>query len=361
MFGAFILLCGTTHVLEIYSIWHGAYRLTGVVKAITAVASVMTAVMLVPLVPRVVTLVGPGELRAANDALRDEIATRKQAERDLRDLNAALEDRVARRTAALASANAALRTVNASLEARVATRTAEIADANTALEARNRDLQDVANVASHDLQEPLRKILAFGDVLRADESDRLSDDGRHTLGRMQEAATRMSRLIRDLRAFSRVTTEAPAAAAVDLGAVVDGVLSDLEVRIGETGGRVDVGPLPTLEADATLMRQLFQNLIGNALKYHRAGVAPVVTVRAEAAPEGVRIVVADNGIGFDAAHAERIFAPFTRLHGRGAYEGTGIGLAIVRRIAERYGGAAVAEGTPGEGATFTVTLPLRPL
>jgi signal transduction histidine kinase len=158
---------------------------------------------------------------------------------------------------------------------------------------------------------------------------------------------------------------------VDLTEVAKEVVSDLEARIEEVGGRVEVGQLPTIEADRLQMRQLLQNLIGNGLKFHKSGEAPVVEVRAEifeerrggggGAPVGTklcRITIEDNGIGFDEEHLERIFMPFQRLHGRNVYEGTGMGLAICRKVVERHGGNITAEGAPGRGATFTVTLPL---
>jgi len=152
---------------------------------------------------------------------------------------------------------------------------------------------------------------------------------------------------------------------VDLEQVAAGVLSDLEAAVARTHGRVTVGPLPTLEADPTQMRQLLQNLIGNGLKFHRKGVPPLVHVEAtaEPVPEGgremIRLVVSDNGIGFDEKYLDRIFTVFQRLHGRAEYEGTGIGLAVCRRIVERHGGTITARSTPGEGSTFIITLPVQ--
>jgi PAS domain S-box-containing protein len=234
----------------------------------------------------------------------------------------------------------------------------------------NQDLEKFAYVASHDLQEPLRKIQAFGDRLVRKYRDMLTDDGREYVDRMQAAATRMRTLIDDLLSFSRVTTTGQPFSAVDLSMIAAEVVSDLETRITQTGGRIDLGPLPMIDADPVQMRQLFQNLIGNALKFHRPDVAPVVTVRstpwvglAESAippaPVGVgyRITVADNGIGFAPEYADRVFEVFQRLHGRGDYEGTGIGLAICRKIAQRHGGEILAHGRPGEGAEFVIDLP----
>lgn len=221
----------------------------------------------------------------------------------------------------------------------------------------NRDLQDFAYVASHDLQEPLRKIMAFGDRLTKKFDDELDPQAKDYLHRMQNAAGRMQVLIDDLLTFSRVSTRAGEAEPTDLVEVVRGVLGDLEIAIGECGARVEIGQLPTVPADPSQMRQLFQNLIGNALKFRRPDTAPVVRVTSSRVGPSWRIVVADNGIGFDEQHAEKIFTVFQRLHGRSEYEGSGIGLSVVRRIVERHDGAISASSTPGEGAVFAITLP----
>jgi light-regulated signal transduction histidine kinase (bacteriophytochrome) len=215
-------------------------------------------------------------------------------------------------------------------------------------------------VASHDLQEPLRKIQTFGERLKVTASATLSPESRDYLERMQGAATRMRRLIDDLLAFSRVGSKTQPFAPVNLAEVARGVVDDLEVSIQQTGATVTLGPLPTLEADPMQMRQLLQNLISNALKFRREGVPPVIAVRV--AQPGVwpcELLVEDNGIGFEEKYLDRIFTVFQRLHGRGKYEGTGIGLAICRKIAERHGGTITARSAPGKGATFIVTLPPR--
>jgi PAS domain S-box-containing protein len=227
------------------------------------------------------------------------------------------------------------------------------------LQQSNRELEDFAYVASHDLQEPLRKIQAFGDRLRARYGEALTAEGRDYLERMQSAARRMQTLINDLLAFSRVTTKAQPFELVDLEQVAREVVHDLEVRIHQAGGEVAVGELPEIDADPLQMRQLVQNLVGNALKFHRPGVAPRVDVRGSAHDGTAEIVVADNGIGFEERYADRIFTMFERLHGRGVYEGTGIGLAICRKIAQRHGGDIAARSKPGEGSTFIVTLPVQ--
>ncbi|MBD0321399.1 MAG: PAS domain S-box protein, partial [Gemmatimonadetes bacterium] len=228
------------------------------------------------------------------------------------------------------------------------------------LERSNRELQDFAYIASHDLQEPLRKIQAFGDRLRVRHAEALGETGADFLARMQSAAHRMQTLIQDLLAYSRVTSKAQPSVPVRLGAVAREVTDDLQARVEETGGRVEIGELPAIEADPLQMRQLFQNLIGNALKFSRPGVPPRVRVTASLPGDGnVAIRVADNGIGFEVKYLDRIFAPFERLHGRMEYEGTGMGLAICRKIVERHKGAITAESAPGEGTTFIVTLPLK--
>ena len=237
------------------------------------------------------------------------------------------------------------------------------------LERSNRELQEFAFVASHDLQEPLRKIKAFGDRLRAKYGAQLDEGGRDYLDRMQSAATRMGALIDGLLSFSRVTSKSQPFAPVDLNEIAREVLEDLEARLESSGGRVEIGPLPIAQADPTQMRQLLQNLLGNALKFHQPDVPPLVQVSARVldsrggeSGERCEIWVRDNGIGFeagDSGEVERIFAPFGRLHGRDAYEGTGMGLAICKRIAEHHGGSITARSVPGQGAAFIVTLPLR--
>jgi PAS domain S-box-containing protein len=231
----------------------------------------------------------------------------------------------------------------------------------TRLERSNRELETFASVASHDLQEPLRKIRSFGDRLTTLHSERLDPKARDYLERMCAAAARMQDLIENLLTFSRVTTTAQPFALVDLGAIAREALSDLESRIAQAAGRIELGTLPVLYADATQMRQLFQNLLGNALKFHRVGVPPVVRADSKGLPGGDRweVWVEDNGLGFEPQYAERIFGLFQRLHGRSEFEGTGIGLAICRKIVERHHGTIVATGVPGEGARFTLTLPFR--
>ncbi|HEV2435985.1 MAG TPA: PAS domain-containing protein [Verrucomicrobiae bacterium] len=240
----------------------------------------------------------------------------------------------------------------------------------TQLERSNRELQDFAYVASHDLQEPLRKIVVFGERLKDQEGEKLDAQSRDYLERMQKAASRMQTLINDLLTFSRVTTKARPFAQVDLAQVARDVINDLEGRIELVGGRVEVGTLPLIDAEGLQMRQLFQNLIGNALKFRRPDVSPVVKVGAQiitgpsleggttVARRLCRLTVSDNGIGFDEKYLDRIFNVFQRLHSRNEYEGTGMGLAIARKIVLFHHGEITAKSKPGEGTTFIVTLPV---
>jgi signal transduction histidine kinase len=264
-----------------------------------------------------------------------------------------LEHRVRERTEELAQKVGELESTEAELR-RLASR----------LEVSNRELQDFASVASHDLQEPLRKIQAFGGRLASRLGDVLDPESRDYLDRMQNATARMQALIDDLLALSRISTQPRAVRPTSLQDVVRGVLADLETRIEGSGAEVSVGPLPTIPADSTQMRQLFQNLLSNALKFVRPGVAPRIRISCEpstsAGAAAWRIAVQDNGIGFEERYLDRIFTVFQRLQGRAAYEGTGIGLAICRRIVERHGGSITARSRPDQGSTFLVTLPASP-
>lgn len=237
--------------------------------------------------------------------------------------------------------------------------------AHVALAQRNQELQEFAYVASHDLQEPLRKIRVFGERLQESAST-LDARSQDHLRRMVLAAERMQALVDSLLAYTRLRSEQRPAQPVDLNRTMAGVLSDLELQIQSSAAQLQIEPLPVVLGDPTQMRQLLQNLLSNALKFVAPGQAPVVHISAERLPpdaerpgDWCRLCVSDQGIGFDPHWAERLFAPFQRLHGRHEYEGSGIGLAIVRRVAEQHGGSARAEST-GHGARFLVELPLAP-
>ena len=248
----------------------------------------------------------------------------------------------------LARANDDLVAANASLERRAA----ELARSNE-------ELDQFASIASHDLQEPLRKVRTFTEQLQVMEADRVSDKGREYLHRANTAAERMQKLIEDLLKFSRVSTQGRPFTRVELGAVAREVVSDLEAQIHDAGAVVRLHDLPAIDADPLQMQQLLQNLISNAVKFRREDVPCEVDVSGAIEGEFARLTVQDNGIGFEPRYRLRIFRVFERLHPRNEYSGTGIGLALCRKIADRHGGTIEADGEPGSGATFTVHLPVR--
>ena len=231
------------------------------------------------------------------------------------------------------------------------------------LQESNQELQAFASVASHDLQEPLRKVITFGERLQSKYAEQLDERGTDYLWRMQNAALRMQTLINDLLDFSRITTTAQTFSRVSLNAIAGEVLDDLEARIEELQGTVICGPLPDIEGDALQIRQLLQNLLGNALKFHRPGVPPVIHLSGAIEPDPTgdgdfcRISVLDNGIGIEPQYVERIFGVFQRLHSRSEYEGSGIGLAICRKIVLRHHGTIEVYGALGQGTEFVVRLP----
>lgn len=242
----------------------------------------------------------------------------------------------------------------------------------TQLEQSNMELRDFAGVASHDLQEPLRKIQAFADRLRVKHGQALGPEGLDPLERIQNAANRMQTLIQDLLVLSRISSKEVHFQPVDLAQIIGEVQSDLEFRISQTGAKIEVGALPTINADPFQMRQMFQNLLSNALKFQKPGQRPEVIIQGKllrvqdyqlpgAGPgdEVARIMVTDNGIGFPEQYVEQIFTLFARLHSREEFEGTGMGLAVCRKIAQRHGGSIVAKSTHGEGATFIIMLPVK--
>lgn len=237
-----------------------------------------------------------------------------------------------------------------------------LAERTLELERSNRELERFAAIASHDLQEPLRKIRTYADLLQQRHALALDETVRDHLQRIVSAAGRMQTLIGDLLQLSRITVAPRPFVQVDLQQVVREVLNDMEVALRESNGTVDVAPLPTIDGDPLQMRQLFQNLLSNAIKFRRPDAAPRITIRSEAeamsdAAAHHVITVCDNGIGFNQQYAALIFEPFERLHGRMEYGGTGIGLAITERIVHRHAGTISAQGTPGRGASITVRLP----
>jgi signal transduction histidine kinase len=270
----------------------------------------------------------------------------------------ALLRRMLQSTARVVEANRRLEDLNVTLEERVAERTAVAEQRAEELARSNSELEQFASVASHDLQEPLRKIRMYTERLPKRAGDSLPEEAASDLTRIYGAAERMQRLIDDLLSFARVSSPRREFEPVDLTALAREVIGDLEARVRELGAEVEVGELPVVAADRAQMGQLLQNLVSNALKFHNPEVRPVVRIRSETNGHSCVIAVEDNGIGFDPKYADRIFSAFERLHARSEYDGTGIGLSIARKIAWRHGGELSATSVPGEGSTFTLTLPL---
>ncbi|GAB2551462.1 PAS domain-containing sensor histidine kinase [Spirosoma aerophilum] len=293
------------------------------------------------------------ERRESQQALRE-------SEERYRTLSADLEEQVAHRTRELVARNAEYVSINEELE-----------ETNKLLVRSNDNLQQFAYVASHDLQEPLRKIQQFGDLLKNQFSDQVGD-GLMYLERMQVAANRMSTLIRDLLSFSRISTQRKNTDFIPLNQVVNTILTDLELLIQETEAVVAVDPLPTIQGDQSQLEQLFQNLLSNALKFQQADSIPNIHVSSQQLPAAElpsfiqpsrsarhyhRIDIRDNGIGFDEKYLDRIFQVFQRLHGKSEFAGTGVGLAICEKVVANHDGAITATSQPGRGSTFSIYFP----
>lgn len=264
------------------------------------------------------------------------------------------------------------RVAQLALEHQVTLRTQELESTIEALRRSNENLQQFAYVASHDLQEPLRKIQQFGDLLKTRSAPSRAEEEIY-LERMQSAASRMSTLIRDLLSFSRIATQPNTTELLSLAEIVQTVLVDLDLLIAETGAILVVEKLPTLAGDPLQLRQLVQNLLSNALKFRRPGVTPRIEVRAKwvayenlppsITPKRVALAyhlleVSDNGIGFGEKYLDRIFQVFQRLHGKADFAGTGIGLAICEKVVANHGGLITATSQPGQGTSFRVYLPV---
>ncbi|ADB39907.1 PAS domain-containing sensor histidine kinase [Spirosoma linguale] len=292
-----------------------------------------------------------------------------------RNLQLALEKQVEERTEELKSANEDLATINEELAAtneELAASNEELTESNQLLSRSNENLEKFAYVASHDLQEPLRKIQQFSDLLRIQYGNTSSKEELTYLERIQSAARRMSTLIRDLLSFSRISTRQETIKRVSLDRILSLVLTDLELLIEETGAVIQIGPLPTLSGDPTQLEQLFQNLLHNALKFRQPDVTPQVQVKSDtveaadlplkikptrSARTYHRIDVADNGIGFDEKYLDRIFQVFQRLHSQREFAGTGIGLAICEKVVLNHGGFITATSQANRGTTFHIYLP----
>lgn len=461
LFAAFILACGTTHLLDAILFWHPVYRLSALVSFFTGIISWVTVIFLVRILPVAFSLKSAEQLQA-------EVDQRKDAESKLRLQNSMLNEaqelahmgywqwdivsdkitwsenlfRIFHKQPVedltydfylnclhpderdyvdglikqafsqkrfdefyhrVVLPNGEVRTIHSKGNVIVNEAGEVISMVGTAqditelkkveqellsktqdLQATNTELQEFASIASHDLREPLRKIITFSSMLKTEVNDE-NERTQIFTEKIINSAQRMQQLIDDILDFSRLSATDFKFASVDLAMVIENVLSDIEVNVTLAGASVNVGrPLPSIEANASQLGQLFQNLISNAIKFHKQGVQPIINITAEIIGRAqlpaeymkgtqykvlgnpkfweqerfVKIYVQDNGIGFDQAYVDRIFNIFQRLHGRSEYEGTGIGLAICKKVVDIHHGAITAIAQPGDGATFIIILPM---
>lgn len=334
-FAVFILACGTTHLMEIWNVWHANYWLAGSIKAITAAASVPTAILLVKLMPQALALPSPDALRKAYDELERkvqertadlqiEIAERKRAEQEIHQLNADLEDRVLRRT--------------------------------TELEAANKELEAFSYSVSHDLRAPLRAVTGFAGVVLEDFSPHLPEEGQRYLQRIRARSQQMEKLIDDLLEFSRLSRQSVDWQSVNTAGLVRDVLDELKMQYDGRPVEIRCGELPANQGDPALLKQVWVNLISNAVKYTIGREPAIIEIGCEREKGENIYFVRDNGAGFDMQYADKLFGVFQRLHPVDKYEGTGVGLAIVQRIVHRHGGKVWAKAEVNRGATFHFTL-----
>ncbi|WP_417522112.1 sensor histidine kinase [Marinobacter sp.] len=352
LFALFIFCCGVTHLMAVYNIWNGAYYLSGFLKALTAVVSLITAALVWPLIPRAMALPRPAELQAANQGLESEIVRRTESEQSLKTARRELEEQIEELTR-----------TKQRLEQEIEQRTQleqHQQRQTRALERSNEDLEQFAFIASHDLREPLRKLMAFTQMLMTGKYGEFNEKGEQFVRYIREAAERMDALLNSLLSYSRISSSDDGHEDMSLQRIVEEACRDLQLRIDDTNASVQFGDLCSVHGDPAQLRPLMQNLISNSLKYCSPDTPPVIeiTTRPSELPGRCEVTVTDNGIGFDAAYKDQIFDVFKRLHGRGEFEGTGMGLAICRKIVERHGGTISAEGREGEGARFRFDLPL---
>lgn len=350
LFTLFIVLCGMTHLLEVWTLWHPHYWLSGSVKAVTAMVSLFTAAELFPLIPKALALPSPAQLEAANRALEQEIEERKQIEQELRQYKQHLQDLVDRRTAELANANQQLQLEIAKRrksQARLAQLLAEVKSAN-------QELNDFAHIISHDLKAPLRGISNLVDWLLEDYSDRLDNAGQEMLIKLARKTHLLQNLIDGVLQYSMVGRLKEENVEIDLNLLLPEAIA--LVSPPDNIKIVIETELPTLQAERTRILQLFQNLLSNAIKYIDKQQGKV-RVGCRRASSQIEFWIADNGRGVEEKYFNRIFQIFQKLPSNNHSESSGIGLTIVKKIVELYGGEIWLNSALGQGTTFFFTLP----
>jgi len=353
LFGAFILLCGTTHLLGILVIWHPYYGIEGVVKAATAIVSIITCIVTLKLIPQALLLASPEKLERLNTDLRQSIVEKDEAQAKLKEAYDHMEQKVAERTHDLKQNNELL-------QSEIGERKITEKRLNKALDvlsSSNGELQRFAYVCSHDLQEPARVVANFAALMAKKYDGQLDDEAKKYIGFMQEGAERMQLMIKSVLSYSQIENQEGKHTEVDCNQILANVLHDLQASIINSGAQVHYSELPKLVGDPIHFAQLFQNLIGNALKFHKPGAVPEVTITADRGEGEWVFAVKDNGIGIKEQYLEKIFMIFQRLNRREDYAGTGIGLAICKKVVERYGGRIWVKSAEGVGTTFFFTVP----
>jgi light-regulated signal transduction histidine kinase (bacteriophytochrome) len=319
-FAIFIVACGTTHLMEILNIWKPTYWLSGVIKAFTALVSIVTAILLIRLVPQALALPSPDQLRKSNAALQNEIRERMEATKKVERLNQELTEHAEK------------------------------------VQSANKELESFAYSVSHDLRAPLRHVDGYVNLLLED-APTLSSENRRYMSKISDSARQMGILIDNLLAFSGMGRAALQPAWVDTNTLVEEAREELAPEAKGRSIAWTIDPLPKVYVDRSLFKQVWMNLLGNALKYSRKREQAVIAVHCEEKPDHYKFSVKDNGAGFDMQYADKLFGIFQRLHRKEEFEGTGIGLANVQRIITRHDGNTWAEGQLGVGATFYFTLP----
>ncbi|MBW4666922.1 MAG: GHKL domain-containing protein [Cyanomargarita calcarea GSE-NOS-MK-12-04C] len=348
LFGAFIISCGTTHIMEVWTLWHPTYWLSGAMKALTALISLYTALTLVPLVPQALALPSPAQLEAANEALQNENAERKRVEKELWEYKERLEELVEQRTSELAKTNDQLQQEviqRKQSQERMGQLLKEIKSAN-------QELNDFAYIVSHDLKAPLRGISSLSEWLLSDYADKFDSEGRELVNLMIARVQKVYNLIDGILKYSRVGRVSEEKRAVNLNDVVKDVielicpLDNIKIEIANE--------LPVISCEKTRMEQLYQNLISNAIKFMDKPQGKI-TIACIEENDYWKLSVADNGPGIEQQHFARIFKIFQKISNNKDSDSTGIGLSLVKKIVEMYGGNVWVESEVGQGSTFFFT------
>ncbi|MBD2238264.1 GHKL domain-containing protein [Aulosira sp. FACHB-113] len=349
LFGAFIISCGTTHLMEVWTLWHPVYWLSGAMKAITALISLYTAITLIPLVPQALALPSPAQLEAAYMALKDENAERQRVEQELRKYKETLEELVEQRTAELAK-------TNEQLQQEIIQRQQsqeKMAELLKAVKSANQDLNDFAYVVSHDLKAPLRGISSLSEWLLSDYGDQFDDEGKELVRLLISRVKKMYNLIDGILQYSRAGSYREQKTQVNLNDVVRDVIDllappeNIQIEITSI--------LPIISAETTRIKQIFQNLLSNAIKFIDKPQGQII-INCTEDNSYWQFSIADNGPGIEEKYFTKVFQMFQKLSNDDNSDSTGIGLSLVKKIVELYGGTVWVESEVGQGSKFFFTL-----